>query len=155
MEQLFNDIQKQIAENFPELSLIDEDYGQLEAIETSEDTYPVTFPCVLISIPEVIWDQLGGQSQRGTASINIRLAIDCYHDTHYGSTTESKAAERKAFATSIHRKLQGFHSPTVGGSGGGYSELIRKKSSDYSRPHAIKVYETLYQCKVNDIVTTR
>ena len=146
METLFNDIQKQIADNFPQLSLIDEDYGQLEAIETDEDTYPVTFPCLLISIPEVIWDNLGGGSQRGTASITIRVAIDCYNDTHYGSTTESKAAERKAFATSIHRKLQGFVS-------GKNSALIRKKSSDYSRPHAIKVYETMYQCVVNDIIT--
>ena len=146
MEQLFNDIQKQIADNFPQLSLIDEDYGQLEAIETEEDTYPVTFPCVLISTPEVIWEQLGGGSQRGTASITVRLAIDCYDDTHYGSGTKSKAADRKAFATDIHRKLQCFRS-------GNNSPMIRKKSNDYSRPHGIKVYETLYQCVVNDIVT--
>jgi len=145
MEQLFNDIQKRIADNFSELSLIDEDYGQLEAIETEEDTYPVTFPCVLISIPEVNWEQLGGASQRGTASITVRLAIDCYDDTHLGSGTENKAADRKEFATSIHRKLQCFRS-------GDSSPLIRKKSSDYSRPHGIKVYETLYQCVVNDII---
>jgi len=145
MEQLFNDIQKRIADNFPQLSLIDEDYGQLEAIETEEDTYPVTFPCVLISISEVIWEQLGGESQRGTASITVRLAIDCYDDTHYGSGTEEKAADRKAFANGIHRKLQCFRS-------GNCTPLIRKKSSDYSRPHGIKVYETLYQCVVNDIV---
>jgi hypothetical protein len=146
MEQLFNDIQKRIADNFPELSLIDEDYGQLEAIETSEDTYPVTFPCALISIPEVTWENLGGGSQRGTASITVRLALDCYDDTHAGSGTEDRAAERKALATSIHRKLQGFRS-------GNDSPLIRKKSNDYSRPHGIKVYETLYQCIINDIVT--
>jgi len=146
MEQLFNDIQKQIADNFPELSLIDEDYGQLEAIETAEDTYPVTFPCVLISIPEVIWTNLGGGSQRGNASITVRLAMDCYNDTHIGSGTEDKAEERKTFATSIHRKLQGFRS-------GDTSPLIRTKSNDYSRPHGIKVYETLYACVVNDIIT--
>lgn len=139
MEQLFTAIQKRIAENFPALSLIDEDYGQLEAIETDEDTYPVTFPCVLISIPEVNWEQLGGQAQRGTASVTIRLAIDCYDDTHFGSGTENRAAERKAFATGIHRAVQCFRS-------GNGTPLIRKKSSDYSRPHGIKVYETLYQC---------
>jgi hypothetical protein len=144
MEQLFNDIQKQIAENFSELSLVDEDYGQLEAIETAEDTYPVTFPCALISIPEVVWDNLGGGAQRGTASITIRVAIDCYVDTHYSSGTSGMAAERKASVTSIHRKLQGFRSGTC-------SPLIRKKSNDYSRPHGIKVYEMLYQCVINDI----
>jgi hypothetical protein len=146
METLFNDIQKRIADNFPQLSLIDEDYGQLEAIETEEDTYPVTFPCVLISFPEVIWKQLGGPSQQGDATISVRLAIDCYDDTHYGSTTESKATDRNAFATSIHRKLQCFKS-------GNNSPLIRKKTNYYSRPHAIKVYEMMYQCVVSDIVT--
>jgi hypothetical protein len=145
MEQLFNDIQNRIAELFPELSLIDEDYGQLEAIETAEDTYPVTFPCLLISIPETEWNDLGGGSQRGTASITVRLAVDCYDDTHHSSGTSDKIAERKAFATAIHRKLQRFQSGTS-------SPLIRKKSSDYSRPHGIKVYETLYQCVINDIV---
>jgi hypothetical protein len=144
MEQLFNNIQKQIAENFSELSLVDEDYGQLEAIETAEDTYPVTFPCVLIAIPEVVWNDLGGGYQRGTASITIRLAIDCYDDTHYSSDTSGMAADRKELVSSVHRKLQGFQSGTC-------SPLIRRKSNDYSRPHGIKVYETLYQCVINDV----
>jgi hypothetical protein len=145
MEQLFNDIQNHIAGHFSELSLIDEDYGQLEAIETAEDTYPVTFPCVLISVIETEWENLGGGSQRGKSSITIRLAIDCYYDTHLSSGTSGKAAERKAFATRIHRKLQGFKSGTC-------SPLVRRKSNDYSRPHGIKVYETLYQCTINDII---
>ena len=46
MEQLFYSIQQHIAANMPVLSTIDEDYGQLQ---TDEDTYPVTFPCVLIN----------------------------------------------------------------------------------------------------------
>ena len=146
MEQLFNDIQKRIAENFPELSLVDEDYGQLEAIETNEDTYPVTFPCVLISPAEVEWTNLGGGSQRGNCTITVRLAIDCYDDTHYGSTTEDKAIERMKLSTNIHRKLQGFAS-------GSNSPLIRRKTLNYSRPHAVKVYEHQYNLTVNDIVT--
>lgn len=153
MEQLFNDIQNRIKEKIEGLSLIDEDYGQLEAIETEEDTYPVTFPCVLISAPEVDWTNLGGGSQRGNCTVTIRLAIDCYDDTHFGSGTEEKAMERMRFAQSIHRVLQGFRSlPPVGRAGEGYSPLIRKSSRNYSRPHAIKVYETVYNCVVNDIV---
>ena len=145
METLFNDIQKQIAENIEGLSLIDEDYGQLEAIETGEDTYPVTFPCVLISAPKVEWKQLGGPSQQGNCAITIRLAIDCYDDTHHGSGTEDKAAERMLIAQSIHRALQCFRS-------GNCTPLIRKTSQNYSLPHGIKVYETMYNCVVNDIV---
>jgi hypothetical protein len=146
MEQLFNNIQRRIAENFIQISLVDEDYGQLEAIETSEDTYPVTFPCVLINIPETEWRNLGGGSQQGTCNVMVRLAIDCYDDTHYGSGTEEKATERMQFAKSIHRKIQGFKS-------GDSSPLIRRSSRNYSRPHGIKVYEMIYNCVVNDIIS--
>ena len=47
MEEVFIAIMEQIAQEMPELSLIDEDYGQLE-MGAEEDHYPVTFPCVLI-----------------------------------------------------------------------------------------------------------
>ena len=45
MEEIFIAIMERIAEKIPELSYIDEDYGQLEA-GAEEDHYPVTFPCV-------------------------------------------------------------------------------------------------------------
>ena len=47
MDEIFIAIMEQIAQEMPELSLIDEDYGQLE-MGAEEDQYPVTFPCVLI-----------------------------------------------------------------------------------------------------------
>ena len=49
MEDVFIAIMEQIAQEMPELSLIDEDYGQLE-MGAEEDQYPVTFPCVLIGM---------------------------------------------------------------------------------------------------------
>ena len=55
MEQLFTDVQQQIATKMGDtITLIDEDCGQLEALANGEDQYPVTFPCVLIGIPETI-----------------------------------------------------------------------------------------------------
>lgn len=55
MEQLFNDLQQQIADKMGSaITLIDEDCGQLEALTNGEDQYPVTFPCVLISIPQTV-----------------------------------------------------------------------------------------------------
>ena len=44
MDEIFIAIMEQIAQEMPELSLIDEDYGQLE-MGAEEDQYPVTFPC--------------------------------------------------------------------------------------------------------------
>ena len=103
MEQLFNDIQKQIAEKMGDtVSLIDEDCGQLEALINGEDQYPVTFPCVLISIPETIWENLKGNLQHGKTTVTVRLAFDCYDDTHYGSTQEQHAAERMRLASRLY-----------------------------------------------------
>ena len=53
MESIIYQLIDYIRQNMPEVSLVDEDYGQLEAIDKEGvDTYPVTFPCVLIDTPE-------------------------------------------------------------------------------------------------------
>ena len=50
MEQLFNDLRQQIAGTMGDtVSLIDEDYGQLDALKNGGEQYPVTFPCILLS----------------------------------------------------------------------------------------------------------
>ncbi len=97
MEELYINIIKQIAAEVPELSLIDEDYGQLET-SAEDDAYPVTYPCVLIGNDEIEWEDLTGDTQRGRASLTVRLAIDCYHDTHYTSGTYDHVRERRRIA---------------------------------------------------------
>lgn len=143
MEELFNFIQKCIAEGMPELSLVDEYYGQLE---TQEETYPVTFPCVLITAPETDWSNLGPTSQQGKCLVTTRLAIDCYNDTHYTSGTSDKIAERQRMATKVHRLLQGNKIPNNG-------TFIRRKSRTYTLPGFIKVYETDYEIIMLDRAT--
>lgn len=146
MELLLYHLIDHIKENMPSLSLVDEDYGQLEAIDKEDvDTYPVTFPCVLIDIPETEWSNLSGKSQKGKAKVNVRLVIDCYDDTHYGSGTEEKTLERAEMVKELHKILQGFRPDEDG-------ELIREKSRFYTWSHGIKVYEMLYSVAATDII---
>ena len=143
MERLFNDIQKRIAENMGDaLSLIDEDYGQLEALLNEEDRYPVTFPCVLISMPEVQWKDLKARVQHGEMSRTIRLAFDCYDDTHYGSTQEHHATQRMAMAERLNGCLNGIRFE------GCATIMLRRMSRNFSLPGGIKVYETEYASTV-------
>ena len=102
MEEIFIAIMERIAEKMPELSYIDEDYGQLEA-GAEEDHYPVTFPCVLVGNAESDWNDLGYGVQKSESLITIRLAIDCYDDTHYTSGTYNKvrAAEGQRAVQSL------------------------------------------------------
>jgi hypothetical protein len=146
MQQLILLLLQHIANQFPNLSFVAEDCGQLE---TQEDQYPVTFPCVLIGNTDIDWYDLregGGSSQRGTATISVRLAIDCYDDVHVGSTQEASIAERLQLASDLHRALQGI----------AFTEcrnvwpLTRAKSRDYTLPGYIKVYESLYRFTVLD-----
>lgn len=144
MEQLFNDLQQQIASKMPGISLIDEDYGQLEALANGEDQYPVTFPCVLIGVPEVKWETLGANLQKGNLVLTIRLVFDCYDDTHYGSSQEQRATERLRQAKYLNSVLHGWRF------NGCATVMTRTFSRQYSLPSGIKVYEHQYATTVTD-----
>ena len=145
MQQFLLLLLQHIAEQFPNLSLVAEDCGQLE---TQEDTYPVTFPCVLIGNTDTDWQDLdeNSSSQRGTATVSVRLAIDCYDDVHIGSTQEASIAERLQMAQDIHQAIQGIEF----GQCENVWPLSRVKSRDYTLPGNIKVYETLYRFTVQE-----
>ncbi len=146
MESMLYRLIYHIKENMPELSLVDEDYGQLEALDKSEvDMYPITFPAVLINTLETDWSNLSEKSQKGKTQLVFRLVIDCYDDTHYSSGTMEAMENRQEMVAELHRLLQCFR-PT------GSGELIREKSRFYTWSHGIKVYEMTYSISVEDII---
>lgn len=135
MEELLVKLLERLHGNITELSLVDEDYGQLEAVLNGEESYPVTFPCVLVGNTDVNWSNVTPAVQKGEAKITIRLAIDCYDDTHVGSGTTGKIVERQALSNKVYKTLQGFRLNRL------FGPLNRVKSRDYSLPGNIKVYE--------------
>lgn len=145
MEQLFNDLQKQIAATMGgAVSLIDEDYGQLETLQNGGEQYPVTFPCVLASMPAVEWRSLKTGAQPGTLTLTVRLAFDCYADTAPESTREQAAAGRMM----LSRKLDGcIHGWTFEGCA---RAMLRRRTRCYSMPRGIKVYEHTYETEVEE-----
>lgn len=140
MEDLFNLIQTTVAEGMPSLTLVDEDYGQLQ---TAEDTYPVTFPCVLINIEDIKWETITEDYQRGAASIVIRLCLDCYDDTHYTSGTAGKVADRIAMFKQLHEIVRRLEPENA-------IPLERQSSRWFSLPGAIKVYESTYETIIDE-----
>lgn len=141
MEQIFISILESISREMPELSLVDEDYGQLE---TEGDTYPVTFPCALVGNMEADWEDIGMGTQKGVVTLTARLAIDCYDDTHLGSNTTEKAAGRLRMANRLYAALQcSVHSNDMG-------PMYRTKSRYHSLPGMVKVYEYVFQFELHD-----
>lgn len=143
MEDIFISIMERIASILPDVPSVDEDYGQLE-MGIDEDSYPVTFPCILIGNADTDWDDIGGGAQRGASLVTVRLAVDCYHDTSLASGTYVEARERMKLANRVYTALQGFEC-TDNSSG-----LVRVKSRSFALPHYIKVYEATFSFYVHD-----
>ena len=157
MEYLLYQIIELLHKEMPELLTIDEDYGQLENLQSDEpDMYPITFPAVLIDAPDTDWSDLAAGSQKGLCTLRVRLILDCYDDTHAGSGTPEKILERHQFQQKLHHLLQKFRPaaivPDASASGIAPTGLIRTRSKFYTWSHGIKVYEMLYSVSVTDIV---
>lgn len=147
MEALLTNLIHLIADGMPDLEVVDEDYGQLEMLDQeSKDAYPLSFPAVLIDAASVEWSNLGALNQKGTATVRVRLIIDCYDDTHYGSGTTHLIAHREEKRHELHKLLQGHQI-------GEDSALIRTNSRFYTGNHGIKVYESTYTCTVHENVS--
>ena len=146
MEKLLQDLINLFGREIPELSTIDEDYGQLEMInQENRDTYPLTYPAMLIDAPDAQWSNIAGLSQKGIATIRARLILDCYDDTHHGSGTTDLIATRAALRAKVHKLLQGYRVDEE-------STLIRTNSRFYTWDHGIKVYEQTYTCVVTELL---
>lgn len=146
MECLLEDLVDLIGNAMPDLEVVDEDYGQLDMLDQeNRDTYPLTFPAVLIDAPSAEWSNIGGLNQKGTATVRVRLVIDCYDDTHHHSGTTHLIARREEKRRELHKLLQGHRI-------GEDSALIRTNSRFYTANHGIKVYESTYTAAVTELL---
>ena len=145
MEELYLFVQDLLAERIPSLSLIDEDYGQVEAmLNGASDTYPITFPAALIGNMTIDWSEVGGGIQTGRCLFTVRLFCECLQDTHRGSGTESSMRDRLALNNEVYLALQGKALQK-------YTDYFsRVKQGDYFLPGGIKVYETVFGFDIHD-----
>lgn len=148
MEKLFNDLIKHLAEKLGgKVSLIDEDYGQLDTLQDGSDQYPVTFPALLISMPDTDWQDVKPDRQLGKATLTVTLAMDCYDDTHYRSGQEGKAAERMHLAKEVNGYIHGWSFEGCAG------PMLRRRTQCYSLMGGIKVYAHTYVTQVEETVS--
>lgn len=101
---------------------------------------PSTMPPTI----EAEWTDIGMGVQKGDCNITVKLAIDCYDDTHYASGTADKIRERLQMNNKLYKLLQGFRNTKDMGS------LKRLKSTDYAIHGGKKVYETTFRFTYHD-----
>jgi hypothetical protein len=145
MESILANTIAHIARELPWARTVDEDYGQLEALDNEQlDMYPLTFPAILIDLPGTDWTDTGDIAQRGTCEVRVRLILDCYDDTHAGSQTTDRIMQREEKRKALHALLQGYR-PS------GEGALIRTRSRFFTFNHGIKVYEETYTCALSEV----
>lgn len=140
MDDLFLAVMQRLS-TLDGISVIDENKGQLTSYD---DGYPITFPAILIDLPVTEWGDATREQQTGVTTLVVSLVIDCYHDTHYGSTQEEDVREHLNLFKSMHELLQGFKPSDNCG------RLCRQSTRMYADGHQIRVYEHTYQCKVTE-----
>jgi hypothetical protein len=149
MELFLYQIINHVKENMTSISLVDENYGQLDNIDDSDsDMYPITFPAVLIDLQEATWTNLAHSAQKGTVKVNVQLIIDCYDDTHAYSGTMEAIKQRAQLVEQLHALLQGYRPKDDGA-------LIRESSKFYTANHGIKVYEMVYSVVTTSVINSR
>ncbi len=149
MNETIIELINRIGAAMPELQLIDEDYGQLES--SPEDQYPVLFPCVLVSAIRTDWNTITAMTspvQMGTAEVTVRLAIDCYDDTHVGSGTTERITERDRMNRRVVEALHGYRPKNA------ISAMERVQSSAMTTPYNWKIYDTVFRWRIKDTIGT-
>lgn len=142
MEELFLKVSGRLAQQMPELTLIDEDCGQLQ-LSGDQDEYPVTFPCVLIDMGQIDWQQNSG-ALRGRGNLVIKLAFDCYEDTHYAAGTTAHLHQRLDAEKRMRRALHQYCF------GAEYSPMQLVQSRFYSIYGRKKVYESTFSIRITE-----
>lgn len=144
MEENFQQL-RSVLEGFGELSYIDEDCGQLEAMLNGEDTYPITFPAALINFGDILWENVKNDgTQLGKGTVTIRIAFDQYDDTHTGAGQDGYGTARRTLVHEIHKKIHGLKAADSG------RPYLRTASHSYSAPGRIKIYELDYSFRTEE-----
>lgn len=146
MEYLLENLINHISSHMPELMVVDEDYGQVEMLDDeTKETYPLTYPAVLIDTSETAWSNIGPNSQKGQCTVRVRLVIDCYDDTHAGSGTTYKIQEREELRRKVHTLLQGHRIDNE-------QALTRISSRTNTGNHLIKIYDQVYTVTITETI---
>lgn len=149
MEDLYLKIAERLHEAVPEIDHIDEDTGQLYPVQEDDRyEYPILFPCLLIDAATIDWkDEQSGDTQRGTATVSLKLAFRVDEDTHFSSALENSFSQlhlRKEIESHIVKALHRWRF------GKDYSPMQRTQTRTYSLPGRVRVSETYFRVNVTE-----
>lgn len=144
--ELFELIADKLNADLTELAWIDWDWGQLEV---PTENYPVQFDAVLISFPDIQWQQGSGNVEYGNTVVQVRIAVDVYDSLHTADGEPSPAVgrnyakEKMKLEDRVYKCLKNFQ-------GSFFSGLQRVSSGEERRDDGIKVFVQTYMTNMVD-----
>ena len=140
MEEILKDFCELLEAEMPELRWVDIEAGQLDALD---DNYPVSYPAVWVDVQNIDWRNTGYGVDHGTVTVNFRVALDIYNDTHTGAPDREAALAQFGILTRMH-SVVGLHG------GKHYNRFVRVRTIGERRADGLKVFNVSYKCDVYD-----
>jgi hypothetical protein len=161
MDRFYLSVVRQLKNEVPELSWIDWDTGQLYPDDEEENgNYTVTFPCALITIPDVDYSDIGRGVQQGDLLLQIKLGIDSYSTSHIAGGVEAPDLVQSTvdlqLIKKINKALHGFGGYIIPGDNedefidNHFSRLMREKVSTEQGVFGLKIFNLAYSCVIRD-----
>lgn len=143
IEQLFKDVTDRLSQ-VESLRWVDLDFGQLE---NPGENYAVQFPCALVDIAEVQYQDETEGNQQAVVMLAVKLALDIYEDYHIADGVEAPqrdtAFQRLAMIEEVHKALQGwegeYFTPLT------RVDIVSEKNEDF-----LKVFSMQYKTQAID-----
>jgi hypothetical protein len=144
---LFLLLQQRVQDNVPGISFIDQDLGQLNP--NPDDTFPVTFPCLLIDLNYFTFKDLGENVQTAAGTIVFRLGFSTYSSSDQSAPEETKETALQFYELewALHKAFQGWDA------GDYFGHLNRISVHTEKRSDALRVRELRYTVAFEDYST--
>jgi len=136
MEELYDDIRKQLKAQVADLKYIDSDEGQIDFYD--KFMLP-SWPAALIDLNNIEWESFP-EDQTGQVEMQIRVCFRMPEQTSSLVDNISAAKNRIKILNSIHTALDNFS-----GNGAVYTGLLRIRTVREKRNDAIKVFQVIYR----------
>ena len=144
MDTIFKSIKAKL-KDIPELKWIDHDFGQLEL-----EHPPVIYPCALIDVPNILWENSSELEQQGDTTVTIRLGFKVYDRTNTAAPTsmQERAAEHFAIIKKVFKAIHGHEDEEANFNTLLRNSMLRGKSIDprvYTLGFSTALFETTQQ----------
>lgn len=105
MKIIFEAVMNRLKEQVPELAWIDVNLGQLEL-----ENPPVDYPCALVDIPTINYENLGNRAQIGQVNVEIELYFQVATPSNMATPLDLRvqAAEHFTIVNKVYVALEGF-----------------------------------------------